>query len=80
MSPETKNKVKVVLTRLARAFAAGAVGAIVPVTLFSGVSTWTDLQTALSAGTVVVIVGGITGVLMAADKLLRWEPAEAPTL
>jgi hypothetical protein len=64
--------VKSVLFRLLRGFIAGFVGAAATVTL-AGLSTWGDLASALNSLTLAGVAGGITGLLLAADKYLRAE-------
>ena len=66
MSPITKS----VLMRFIRAYVSGAVASMVVVMSFSG-NSWSQLGTWLSALALAGIVGGITGVIMAADKLMR---------
>lgn len=61
---------KSVLMRFIRAFLAGAFGTMITVIPLSSQS-WTDLSTWLSALMLAGIVGGISGTLLAGDKLYR---------
>jgi len=65
-------KTKVILIRFARAFVAGALTTITAITV-SDVSTWADLSSAMLNLFSAALFGGVTGVFMALDKLLRWE-------
>lgn len=67
-----ETKVKVIGIRFVRAFLSGFFATAGLVTI-SSVTTWSDLATALNGLALAGIVGGITGILMAGDKLLRWE-------
>lgn len=67
MSP----KYQVVLNRFVKAFVAGFLSTAASVTLQSA-ATWTELGTALNALLLAGIIGGISGVLMAAEKWSRW--------
>lgn len=62
--------VKSVLLRFIRAFVAGAVSVMITVVPMSSLG-WNNLKTWLSALILAGIVGGISGVIMAADKYLR---------
>jgi hypothetical protein len=42
--------------------------------VFTGVQSWTELPTALSALSLMAVIGFITGGLMAADKYVRALP------
>lgn len=65
-------KLKVILIRFLRAFISGALATGVLATT-QDITTWTSLFSALQVLTISIIIGGISGVLMAGDKLLRWE-------
>jgi hypothetical protein len=60
---------KRVLLRFVRAFVAGAVGTMVTIVPLTG--SWNELGTWLSSLALAGIIGGISGVLMAADKYFR---------
>lgn len=65
-------KVKVVLKRFARAFVSGAVASALWVSA-TDVTTWAELGTALNALAISATIGGVAGIIMAGDKLFRWE-------
>lgn len=69
-------KAKSVLMRFAKAFLSGAASAAALITV-SNVSTWTDLPSALNAAIISIIVGGINGVFMGAEKWMNWEDSVA---
>jgi hypothetical protein len=70
MSTAKYDIVKGVLLRALRAFIAGFVGTAATIAL-TNITTWTELGTALAALTLSGVIGGITAVLMAADKYFR---------
>ncbi len=70
-----KDKTKAVLKRFIKAFITGAASIAGTATLVN-IHTWTDLHLALSAMSLMLIVGGINGVLMGAEKWLNWEPLQ----
>jgi len=57
--------------RFLRGFIAGAVSTAAAVTGFNGVKQWEDLENALAMLLIAIIIGGVTGGLMAADKFIR---------
>lgn len=65
-------KLKVISIRFIKAFITGALATGVTITVNSA-DTWTDLSLALQGVTISLIIGGINGVLMAGDKLIRWK-------
>ncbi len=67
------NKYNAVLLRFGKAFIAGAFSTAGSVTYFAGVKTWGELGTALGALGVSLVIGGITGVLMAGEKWYNWK-------
>lgn len=61
---------KIVALRFIRAFVSGAVSTMVAVLPLSATS-WTEVGTWLNALALSGIIGGVTGVIMALDKLYR---------
>jgi len=66
----TKALLKSVSLRFLRAFLAGAVSNLIILAPFSG-NSWKDVGTWIAALTLSATVGGVTGVIMAADKYFR---------
>mgnify|MGYP001561563832 CR=1 FL=1 len=64
------NLKKSVLMRFIRAFLAGAFGTMITVVPLSSQS-WTELGTWLSALMLAAIIGGVSGIILAGDKLYR---------
>lgn len=64
-------KVKSIIMRFIKGFVSGGLGNIVVLASFAG-SSWKDLGTWLSAIGFSFIVGGISGVLLGAEKWLNW--------
>lgn len=62
--------------RFLRGGVAGGVATAAAITVFSGVNTWADLPTALSALGLSFMIGFVTGGLMAADKYIRSTETE----
>lgn len=65
-------KLKVALKRLARGFITGFAGASLTMGLFTGQSL-SDLGEWIAIILVAGLAGGITGILLALDKLFRWK-------
>ncbi len=65
-------KAKAVLKRFLKAFVTG-VASIAGTATIVNVHTWTDLNTTLSAVALALIIGGINGVLMGAEKWVNWS-------
>lgn len=63
---------KVLYMRFIRGAIAGAASNMLLIT-FNGQNTWGDLSVFLSALTVSLVVGAITGALLAVDKFFRVE-------
>lgn len=61
-----------ILKRFLRAFGAGFVASALVVTP-SMISNWKDLGGWLSALSIAGIMGGVTGLLQALDKIARWQ-------
>ena len=66
-----KIKYRAILIRFAKAFLSGAVSTATIITV-TNVGTWSELAIALQALSLSAIVGGINGLLMAAEKWVRW--------
>lgn len=66
-------KAKSIAFRFLKAFVAGSVSTLGTITYFAGVTTWTQLAVALNALLLALVIGGISGVLMAAEKWYSWE-------
>lgn len=69
---QTYNIAKGLALRAIRAFMAGFVATAVTLPL-TGITTWSDLKSALINLSLAGIVGGISALLMAMDKFLRVE-------
>ncbi len=65
--------------RFLRAFVAGAIPTMIIVPAMTSTS-WHDLGSWLSALVLAGISGGVTGILMAADKAIRFTPNDPPTI
>lgn len=65
-------KTKVIGLRFIRSFISGFLATASLITIQS-VSTWGDLSTALQALVLAATVGGINAVLLAGDKMVRWQ-------
>ncbi len=66
----TKELLKSITFRFLRAFVAGAVSNLIILAPFTG-SSWKDVSTWIAALTLSATVGGVTGVIMTADKWFR---------
>ena len=58
--------------RALRGFVSGALSTASLITV-ANVSTWTELSSIVAALLLSVTIGGINGLLLGADKLVRWE-------
>lgn len=67
------SKWKVIGLRFLKTFISGFIATASAATALAGVSTWATLGSALNNLAIAGIVGGISAVLMAGDKLVRWE-------
>lgn len=65
-------KQKSILTRLLKGTIAGAVASMSLVTI-SQPSVWSDFNTILSSLAIAGLYGGLTGTLLALQKLASWE-------
>lgn len=60
-----------VLWRFVRGGLSSALSTAVTVTYFTGVQTWEQAATAFNALALTLLIGFVTGVIMAADKYFR---------
>ena len=67
-----KSKLQVISERFLRSFVSGAIASAVPLSVAS-IQTWGDLRAQLILLSIALMVGGINGVILAGDKLLRWK-------
>jgi hypothetical protein len=73
---ETFNLAKSVLWRFLRGGIAGAFANAATLTIFTGIDSWTELQTALVFLGLSAFMGFITGSILAVDKFIRSTPQE----
>ena len=66
------DKTKVIFNRFIRAFISGAFATAIPLTV-ANVQTLGDLQTQITLLSISLVIGGINGILLAGDKLIRWK-------
>lgn len=73
-------KVKVIGKRFLKAFLAGAFASVAGIAIitFQDVHTWSGLFAAFSNISLVGIMGGITGVVMAGEKWANWKDTPPP--
>ena len=64
-------KIQCIIKRFARAFVAGAVATMIVVVPVA--NSWSELSTWLYALALAGVVGGISGIIQAADKYYRFE-------
>ena len=68
------DKIKSILIRLLKGFIAGAVATLATaVAVLNNVHTWTDLYTAFSMLALSAMIGGVTGLVLAAEKWASWQ-------
>ncbi len=64
--------IKAIAFRFLRAFVAGAVATMSTVLIFSG-NSWGDVSVWLTGLALSGLVGGVTGLIQATDKFLRFQ-------
>lgn len=65
-------KIKSIIMRFVKGFVAGGLSSIATLATFNG-STWQDVANWLGIIMFSFVVGGISGVLLGAEKWLTWE-------
>lgn len=65
-------KSKAVAFRFLKAFISGAATSATLITL-ANIHTWTDLYSALNGIILSLVIGGMNGVFMGAEKFLSWK-------